>query len=185
MVCEAVKLVKDQVSDWSIYDWGGDGPVAVGTDLWVDSYACGSELNGNGKICGIGTMCHEFSHCLGFPDFYDTDYSGAPGTDNWDLMCSGNYCGNGYQPVGYTSYELMEAGWLEPIKLESENVTVENMKSAPTIPPYPEASISPTARRFIINSKKSRIYLVISVIFRTFAAAFDDVPHRVMMVAGI
>ena len=48
----------------------GDGPVQVATNLYVDSYACGGELNGQtGSVAGIGTMCHEFSHCLGYPEW--------------------------------------------------------------------------------------------------------------------
>ena len=107
----------------------GSGPVTVGTDLVVDTYACGSELDGSGKICGIGTMCHEFSHCLGFPDFYDIDYSGGQGMGSYDLMDSGSYNGDGYQPAGYTSYERWMAGWLEPIELNAENVQVKKMNS--------------------------------------------------------
>jgi len=107
----------------------GSGPVTVGNNLEVDGYACGSELNGDGDICGIGTMCHEYSHCLGYPDFYDIDYSGGQGMGNYDLMCSGSYNGNGYQPAGYTSYELWMAGWQEPIELDAEDVAVTDMKS--------------------------------------------------------
>ena len=108
----------------------GTGPVSVGTDLVVDTYACGAELDGySGTIAGIGTMCHEFSHCLGYPDFYDTDYSGGQGMCVWDLMDSGSYNGDSFQPAGYTSYERWFAGWVEPIVLEDEDVTVENMKS--------------------------------------------------------
>ena len=85
----------------------------------IDTYACGGELNGSGNIAGIGTMCHEFSHCLGYPDFYDTDYSGGQGMFEWDLMDSGSYNDDGYRPAGYTSYERWVAGWREPIKLVS------------------------------------------------------------------
>ena len=42
----------------------------------VDTYACSSELNGLNKLDGIGTFCHEFSHCLDLPDLYDTSYTG-------------------------------------------------------------------------------------------------------------
>ena len=111
------------------YFGDGDGPVTVGTKLKVNTYACGSELNGEGNICGIGTMCHEFSHCLGYPDFYDTDYSGGLGMDCWDLMDGGSYNGDGYLPAGYTGYERWVAGWSEPIVLGDEDVTVENMKA--------------------------------------------------------
>lgn len=107
----------------------GTGPVTVAENLTVNSYACGPELNGKSKIDGIGTICHEFSHCLGYPDFYDIDYSGGQGMGSWDLMNSGSYNGNGYQPAGYTSYEMWMAGWLEPIELDAEDVQVKNMKS--------------------------------------------------------
>ena len=171
MVCEAVNLAKEQVSNWKQYDWDGDGyvdqvyvvyagkgaadggdantiwphaydlasanyygdgtgPVAVGENLYVNSYACGGELDGvTGEINGIGTMCHEYSHCLGYPDFYDNDYSGGQGMGYWDLMDAGSYNGDGYQPAGYTSYERWFAGWEEPIELAAEDVEVRNMKS--------------------------------------------------------
>ena len=41
----------------------------------IDRYACGSELNGSGNLDGLGTICHEFGHAMGLPDFYDTDYA--------------------------------------------------------------------------------------------------------------
>lgn len=78
----------------------------------VDTYACSAELNGYGKLDGIGTFCHEFSHCMGFPDFYDTGYSGWFGMGHYDLMCAGNYNGDGKCPAGYSAYEKHECGWL-------------------------------------------------------------------------
>ena len=90
----------------------------------INTYACSSELNGNyGKtLSGIGTPCHEFSHCLGLPDLYDTDYSGAFGMSVWDVMDSGSYSGpelNCEIPYGYSAYERWFAGWLEPKELSS------------------------------------------------------------------
>lgn len=78
----------------------------------VDTYACSAELNGYGKLDGIGTFCHEFSHCMGFPDLYDTGYSGCFGMGDYDLMCSGNYNGDGKCPAGYSAYEKHECGWI-------------------------------------------------------------------------
>ena len=112
---------------WDLYS-SGAGMVTVGDGLEVCNYACGSELSANGLIEGIGTMCHEFSHCLGYPDFYDTDYSGGQGMDEWDLMSGGSYNGNGFRPAGYTSYERWAAGWKEPIELNMGKSKVENMK---------------------------------------------------------
>ena len=112
---------------WNL-EYSGVGSVAVGDGLKVSSYACGSELSGGGQIGGIGTMCHEFSHCLGYPDFYDIDYSGGQGMDEWDLMDAGSYNGNGFRPAGYTSYERWVVGWREPIELNTGKSKVENMK---------------------------------------------------------
>ena len=105
----------------------------MGKSLWLDgvkinTYACSNEIMPNGSIEGIGCFCHEFSHCMGFPDFYDTSYSGWFGMGDWDLMCSGSYNGNTFQPAGYTGYEKWMAGWLEPIELKTDQ-KVENLKA--------------------------------------------------------
>lgn len=78
----------------------------------VDTYACSSELNGDGNLDGIGTFCHEFSHCMGFPDLYDTSYAGWFGMGDFDLMCSGSYNGDSKCPAGYSAYEKAECDWL-------------------------------------------------------------------------
>lgn len=125
----------------------GDGNGAITINgIKIDTYACGSELEGYyGNINGIGTMCHEFSHCLGYPDYYDTDYSGGQGMGYWDLMDSGSYNGDGYLPAGYTSYERWTAGWIEPTVLETEDVNVENMKS-----------LQSSGESYIIYNKRNR-----------------------------
>lgn len=97
----------------------------------IDTYACSAELTGTSgnTLTGIGTACHEFSHCLGYPDFYDTDYSGGIGMEAYDIMDGGNYNGpnhNGEVPVGFTAYERAMAGWLTPIEL-NESMNVINM----------------------------------------------------------
>ena len=125
----------------------------------ISTYACSNELatnqtynsssrtyttNGT-QINGIGTICHEFSHTIGFPDMYDTNDDGT----NWpsdclpgafDLMCSGSYNGSwnggnddwatidaGYRPCGYSAFERWCAGWIEPKEL-SDPQRVTNMK---------------------------------------------------------
>jgi len=99
----------------------GDGTGALFLDgVYVNTYACSSELMGRRgtRIDGIGTACHEFSHCLGLPDMYDTDASGGTynfGMDCWDLLDYGCYNNNGYTPASFTSYERMFCGWLTPV----------------------------------------------------------------------
>lgn len=90
----------------------------------VDTYACSAELNGNSNLDGIGTFCHEFSHCMGFPDLYDTSYSGWFGMGAFDLMNSGSYNGDGRCPAGYSAYEKNECGWItlhDMTDIDSEN----------------------------------------------------------------
>lgn len=94
----------------------------------VDSYACSSELAyGSGRTPdGIGTICHEFSHCFGLPDFYCTDYNHSNLTmQDWSIMDNGCYANNGYTPVSYTAYERWFCGWLEPTKLSTPRYVKE------------------------------------------------------------
>jgi len=102
----------------------------------IDTYACSSELNGNtgSDMDGIGTACHEFSHCLGLPDMYDTSEEGSNfGMSYWDLMDSGSYNEKSRMPAGYTSYERWFAGWLEPVELNSMT-RIKDMQPLTTTP---------------------------------------------------
>ena len=100
----------------------------------INTYACSSEMTidySNFRlpeiVAGIGTVCHEFSHCLGYPDIYDTMNDNF-GMKTWDLMDYGSYNGDGFIPSGYTAYEKWVAGWLTPIELKNDTV-VSNVKS--------------------------------------------------------
>lgn len=94
----------------------------------INTYACASELNGDKTLSGIGTFCHEFSHCMGFPDMYDTASDGNNfGMGSWDLMDYGSYNGAGYVPAGYSGYEKMVCGWTTPIELDKP-MTVNGME---------------------------------------------------------
>lgn len=95
--------------------------------ITVDTYACSNEIDEGGETAGIGNICHEFSHCLGYPDMYDTEYQNS-GMGYWDLMDAGAYNGNGFCPPEYTSYERWMAGWKEPIELKTDTV-ITNMKA--------------------------------------------------------
>ena len=90
----------------------------------INTYGCASELAGDGKtwggdLCGIGTACHEFSHCLGLPDMYDTEGQRYFGMSYWDIMDAGSYNDDGRTPAGYTSYERWFSKWMEPIELNT------------------------------------------------------------------
>lgn len=112
--------------EWDIQ--GGGYSLVLGGQR-IRTYACSSELNGGSGtyISGIGTACHEFSHCMGIPDFYDTAGGGCFGMDAWDLMDYGSYGGDGYEPTGYNTYEKLVSGWIEPTIL-TEPCYIKNMK---------------------------------------------------------
>ncbi len=96
----------------------------------VDTYACSNELqNSSGnKLCGIGTICHEFSHCLGLPDLYDTSTGKNPYLGHWDLMAAGNYDGDEYCPCGYSAYERYAVGWTTPEVISDYPFVVNDVK---------------------------------------------------------
>lgn len=82
----------------------------------VSKFAVFNELNGydRTKLDGIGTFCHEFSHCLDLPDFYETTYAnGYFGMGSWSLLDYGSYNNDGYTPCGYTAYERNFMGWFD------------------------------------------------------------------------
>lgn len=171
MIVEACKWAHNNGTDFSKYDWNGDGKVDQvyviyaglgeadggttntvwphmfylsayeGTEYYekgltldgvtIDTYACGPELQGDGRNNGIGTFCHEFSHCMGFPDLYDTGKTGWFGMGYFDLMDSGSYNGEGYLPAGYSAAEKSDCGWIELKDMTNITETVNVTGMAP------------------------------------------------------
>ena len=94
----------------------------------ISSYSCSAELWSNKQSCGIGTICHEFTHSLGLPDIYPTMGGDLPYSmcDEWDLMDGGNFTNYGSCPPNYTPLEKMLLGWLTPVEL-TEPTTVQDL----------------------------------------------------------
>ena len=82
----------------------------------LNKYACSGEIEYMSNMHeGIGTFCHEFSHVLGLPDLYVTDYNATQKTmGNWDILDAGPYNNNGNTPPLYSAYEQFFMGWLTP-----------------------------------------------------------------------
>ena len=110
------------------HQWTLDKPLMLG-GVNVQQYACSNELIGyrGTTLAGIGTFCHEFSHCLGLPDFYDTSSDGTTfGMNAWSIMDYGCYNNDGYTPCGYNAYEKDCIGWKSLVELkESKHVTLK------------------------------------------------------------
>lgn len=166
LVSEAV-IAADASIDFSQYDNDGDGVVDAvyviyagtgeassgnPTDVWphassitpitvdgvtVQKYACSNEI-ANGNMVGIGTICHEFGHSLGLPDYYDTDYAGsggqAEGTGTWDCMASGAYNGTEASPANHNAFSKQFLGW--------QNLQIISANGAYVLPPATQDTLA-------------------------------------------
>lgn len=103
----------------------------------IDSYAISTELYGNPSgytFTPIGTFCHEYSHCLGLYDLYDTDDEGSGGESDtvWgstSLMDHGNYNNDGRTPPNYNSMELWSFRLGQPEAFEIGRQTLAPLSS--------------------------------------------------------
>ena len=137
---EAIWPCNWYLSSASYYGMGGNGAFRPNSgDPLVDMFAVFNELHGSNDnastIDGIGTFCHEFGHCLGLPDFYDTGGGDHYGLGDWDIMCLGCYNNDGFTPPGYSAYEKVFMGWINYVTPQPGTyytLPVFNQKSAST-----------------------------------------------------
>lgn len=101
----------------------------------INHYACSNErvklihtVTHETKIAlaGIGNVCHEFTHVMGFPDLYNTiDQLGSFTPNQWSIMDLGSYNNLSHTPPTYSAYERLSMGWIEPYELtKAENYTL-------------------------------------------------------------
>ena len=152
------KLRETSDADFTVYDWSGEGKkvnqvifIAAGYSgnsksgyIWpntshsldsvpgrlpIGCYSISCEKWNDEESCGIGTLIHEFAHCLGLPDIYPTggtnNYYSA--VDEWDLMDGGNYTDYGWCPPNFSTMEKMFLGWAKPTEL-TEATSITGMK---------------------------------------------------------
>ena len=103
-------------------------------------YACSTELFGyeayNWSVLeGIGTICHEFTHVLGLPDFYDADYTDSGGQSDdvgeWSVMANGADYNNGRTPCAFSLFERYALGFAKPqVISEVGELELEDVKSS-------------------------------------------------------
>ncbi len=115
------------------FDLSQEGGVYKVDGVYMDHYACSNEIEGS-KPDGIGTFVHEFSHVLGLPDLYTTDYGSAanltPGA--YSVLDYGPYNNNGNTPPSYSIFERNAMGWMDcevldsPRDLELEHIMTSN-----------------------------------------------------------
>ena len=97
----------------------------------LNHYACSNELfvqSKNGQTTssleGIGTVCHEFTHVLGFPDLYDTKENGSFTPGAWSIMDNGSHNNDRHTPPTYSSYERYCMGWIQPRVLNEPTLII-------------------------------------------------------------
>lgn len=93
----------------------------------LDRYACSNEWEGS-RPDGVGTFIHEFSHVMGLPDLYATDYSSAFTPGEWSVLDYGPYNNDGRTPPLYSIYERYSLGWMQPQVLDGPaNITLPSI----------------------------------------------------------
>ena len=172
---QAYGIVMDAVwpCQWSLssasYYYGDGTGSRTRNGVTIDRFAVFNEVGGsndNGtQIDGIGTFCHEFSHCLGLPDFYETTYDyGYFGMGDWSLMDHGCYNGSlngvdGTCPIGYSAYEKSFMGWVTlktPVAGTHYNLPIWNAKSAETDVAYNIVSPKTSNEYFILENRRKQ-----------------------------
>ena len=94
-------------------------------EYYIDCYCCIQESVDYYDVkTPFGTICHEYSHCFGLPDFYYGD--GEKVLAEWDLMDYGNYNEHGFRPCNYSAHERMLMGWLTPVEL-TDSTSIADM----------------------------------------------------------
>jgi M6 family metalloprotease-like protein len=98
--------------------------VTMPDGIKAKEYSASAELWTGRISCGIGLICHEFSHCLGLPDVYPTVEKKWTSSvvDEWDLMDGGTISNYGWCPPNYSPLEKIYLGWLEPIELTKDTI---------------------------------------------------------------
>lgn len=81
----------------------GDTP--VGSINLMSSYT----LLSSTIFSGVGTLCHEFLHSIGYPDLYRKDSSSGNPVGQWDLMATNSIFLQ--YPLAYQRYAV--SGWLD------------------------------------------------------------------------
>ena len=157
MIDAAKQLYDTETTNFSIYDWNGDGKVnqvffvassyagnLVSGYVWPNSqneqiklpgdiypFFCSitAELWKDGSLGGFGTIAHEMCHDLGLPDIYPLGAATMFSVaDEWDLLDGGNYTNKGWCPPNFSAMEKMYLGWDQPEEL-TQPTTITGMKS--------------------------------------------------------
>jgi M6 family metalloprotease-like protein len=120
---------------WQVSLPGNDSTMSLGDGLYVKNMAWFNiDFLSNpeeyvpypdGSI-GNRVIIHEFGHCLGLYDYYDTTYSGASPVGVWDMQ--DNNC------LDWNCFSKFSVGWLDPYVIDgtadSVTLTIPSMEES-------------------------------------------------------
>ena len=96
----------------------------------LNHYACTCEYpSGYKRPDGIGTFIHEFSHVMGLPDLYVTNYTTGFTPGEWSVMDQGPYNNDRLTPPNYSSYEKGALGWIDFKPFEEGRMEIYDLSS--------------------------------------------------------
>lgn len=100
---------------WNI-SYSGETAPPILDGVFVDQYGCINEWNSQyNRPDAIGTFVHEFSHVMGLPDLYVTNYNENAFTPRaWSVLDYGPYNNQGRTPPAYSIFERNALGWCKP-----------------------------------------------------------------------
>lgn len=99
--------------------------------VYVNCYACSSELTFYNYLDGIGTFCHEFSHVLGLPDLYATDGSDPLTPGDYTILDTGPYNNISRTPPTYSAFERNAMGWIDLVQItDAQDLVIEDLKDS-------------------------------------------------------
>lgn len=97
----------------------------------LNHYACTCEIpSGYQRPDGIGTFIHEFSHVMGLPDLYVTNYTTGFTPGEWSVMDQGPYNNSGLTPPNYSSYEKGALGWIDFQPFAAGRMELDNLSES-------------------------------------------------------
>gem|GEM_PF-2898279 len=103
----------------------------------------------NNSMQGMGTLCHEFSHSLGFPDLYHYSHDGLRPVSSWELMGT-----EGAIPQPHFSYAKQKyGGW-------TGSITTITPTATPATYTLAAINDSPFASYKIPSSQPNQFYVL-------------------------
>ncbi|MCA9728622.1 MAG: M6 family metalloprotease domain-containing protein, partial [Candidatus Eisenbacteria bacterium] len=130
---------------------------AGGGKIKVNRYVMAPGTSCNGGMIEIGVFAHEFGHCLGIPDLYDTDEDvtgDSEGIGWWGLMASGNW-NSPSSPAHMSAFTRHRLGWLTYFVVDND---LPNL----CLPPVEERPVAaqvwsfgmPTDEYFLVENRQ-------------------------------